>query len=87
MTLIVWPGPTPAGQTIVSWAPDGVMIANCWPAATPAGTVIQGVGITPESKLPGPAVPFGPLPLPSAAAFDEAWDARVCPKPQTEARI
>ena len=38
MTLIVWPGPTPAGQTIVSWAPDGVMIANCWPAATPAGT-------------------------------------------------
>jgi hypothetical protein len=35
-------------------------------------------------KIPGPSVPFGPLPLPSAAAFDRdfATVASTCAKPK-----
>lgn len=64
-------------QAVFGLADDSGLIVTVANYLTPAGTVIQGVGLTPEGRLPGPG--FRDPPLPSAAEFDGAWDRRVCP--------
>ena len=61
-------------QAVFGLADSSGLVVTVAQYLTPAGTAIQDVGITPDVKLPGPSVPFGPLPLPNARAFDEAYD-------------
>lgn len=71
-------------QAVFGLADSSGLVVTVAQYLTPAGTAIQGVGIAPDVKIPGPSVPFGPLPLPSAAAFDRdfATVASTCAKPK-----
>ena len=55
-------------QAVFGLADDAGLVVTVAQYLTPKGTAIQGVGVHPDANLGG--IPFGPLPLPGAAAFD-----------------